>query len=188
MVAIVTPASTSESSPDECFHALASGEAEIVKAAAARIFPTTDTPGATEAGAVFYIDRMLKESYPKLIPRYRTGCAAIDRHARRTFKRVFAELKPQEQDGILADLEQGKVAGFADAADFFSLLRRHTMEGVLGEPHYGGNRGLAGWRVVGFPGQQFGYADPYINRVIDLEPVALDAPFAQEEALNGRQR
>jgi gluconate 2-dehydrogenase gamma chain len=157
-----------------------------VKGAAGRIFPTTSTPGATEAGAVFYIDRMLKHPFPALLPTYRKGCAALDRHARRRFKRPFPALSSQEQDSVLVDFQQGRVPGFPMAADFFTLLRRHTMEGVLGEPAYGGNRGLAGWRLVGFPGQQFGYSDPYIDRPVDLEPVALDGPFSQEEALHGR--
>jgi gluconate 2-dehydrogenase gamma chain len=175
-------------SRDKSFRALNSSEAEIVKAAAARILPTTDTPGATEAGAVFYIDRALAEAYPKLRPAYRKGCAALDRQARRRFKRSFVALSAEEQDSLLADFEQGRVTSYPKAADFFALLRRHTMEGVLGEPAYGGNRGLVGWRLVGFPGQQFGYADPYIDRPIDLEPVAIDGPYPEAEALHERKR
>lgn len=186
-IALGSPSAV-KTSQQERFRALAAAEARVVKAAAARIFPTTDTPGATEAGAVYYIDCTLEQAFPKLLPAYRKGCAALDQHARKKFKRAFVALSPEEQDGILTDFEQGHVPGFPDASDFFFLLRRHTMEGVLGEPAYGGNRGLAGWRVVGFPGQQFGYADPYIDRVVDLEPVALDGPFSQEEALNGRKR
>lgn len=181
----VSPAS--DAGP-EAFHALSPAEAEIVTAAAARIFPTTETPGACEAGAVFYIDRMLAQAYPKLLPGYRKGCAALDRHARRRFKRRFLELSPEEQDSILTDFQKGGVAGFPDAPDFFARLRRHTMEGVLGEPAYGGNRGLIGWRLVGFPGQQFGYADAYIDRPIDLEPAACDGPFPEVEAPDAGKR
>jgi len=38
-----------------------------------------------------------------------------------------------------------------------------------------------GWRLVGFPGQQFGYADPYINKRVDLAPVRVDYPKAGEK-------
>jgi gluconate 2-dehydrogenase gamma chain len=48
------------------------------------------------------------------------------------------------------------------------------LEGVFCEPQYGGNREMIGWRLVGFPGQQFGYDDAYINRRVNLEPVAVD--------------
>ena len=39
---------------------------------------------------------------------------------------------------------------------------------------------LIGWRLVGFPGHQFGYPDPYINRPVDLPPVAVDGPPVRE--------
>jgi gluconate 2-dehydrogenase gamma chain len=48
------------------------------------------------------------------------------------------------------------------------------MEGFFCEPYYGGNRDMIGWKLVGFPGQQYGYKDAYINKVIDLSPVAFN--------------
>jgi gluconate 2-dehydrogenase gamma chain len=170
------------------FAALTPAEGEIVEAIAARIFPATSTPGATEAGAVFYIDRLLREAYPKLLSSYQTGCAAMERHARMKFKQSFLALSPPQQDAVLTDFDRGEVRSYPKAKRFFSLVRRHTMEGVLGEPSYGGNRDMIGWRLVGFPGQQFGYADAYINRVIDLEPVAIDGAYPRPEALDDRKR
>jgi hypothetical protein len=38
---------------------------------------------------------------------------------------------------------------------------------------------MAGWRLVNFPGQQFGYPDPYINKRVDVEPVAVDSRKAE---------
>jgi gluconate 2-dehydrogenase gamma chain len=35
---------------------------------------------------------------------------------------------------------------------FFSLVRTHTLQGMLCDPYYGGNRGFVGWRWVGYPG------------------------------------
>lgn len=40
---------------------------------------------------------------------------------------------------------------------FFAVIREHTMEGFFCDPLYGGNRGAVGWRLVGFPGVQWGY-------------------------------
>ena len=40
---------------------------------------------------------------------------------------------------------------------FFLVVREHTVEGFFCDPIYGGNRGAVGWRLVGFPGAQWGY-------------------------------
>jgi gluconate 2-dehydrogenase gamma chain len=162
--------------------------AAIVEAAASRIFPTTSTPGATEAGALNYIRRLLAEAYPELAPLYRSGCRAVDRHAKRKYKKNFLRIGAAEQDAVLADFEAGRVSGFRPAVDFFEMLLSHTMEGVLGEPAYGGNRELIGWRLVGFPGHQFGYPDPYIGRRVDIEPVAVDRPYPNEEEWRAKAR
>jgi gluconate 2-dehydrogenase subunit 3-like protein len=69
------------------------------------------------------------------------------------------------------DLESGKIAELRDGEAFFELLRTHVLEGVFGEPSYGGNRDMIGWKLVGFPGQQWGYPETYINKVVDLPPV-----------------
>ena len=170
------------------FISLTARQATLVEQAAARIFPTTDTPGATEAGAVTYIDRALAEAYPHLASLYRAGCRALDRHSRLRFGKRFSTLAASEQDTVLSEFDRGSVPDFPRAKLFFDTLRSHTMEGVFGEPAYGGNQGLVGWRLVGFPGHQFGYPDPYINREIDLEPVALDRVYATEEEWNEHAR
>ncbi|HEY0789448.1 MAG TPA: gluconate 2-dehydrogenase subunit 3 family protein [Chthoniobacterales bacterium] len=40
---------------------------------------------------------------------------------------------------------------------FFMVVREHTVEGYFCDPIYGGNRDAVGWRLVGFPGAQWGY-------------------------------
>ena len=145
-----------------------------MEAIAGRIFPTTDTPGAVEAGALNYIDRALAGAYRHLLPQYRRGLRALERHAKAKFRASFLNLSASQQDAVLDELEAGEIKGLRNGEDFFELLRSHVLEGVFGEPSYGGNRDLIGWRLVGFPGQQFGYPDPYINRVVDLPPVACD--------------
>jgi gluconate 2-dehydrogenase gamma chain len=160
---------------------LTANEARTLAAVADRIFPPTDTPGAVEAGAVNYIERALAGDYAEFLRDYRKGLRAIDKHARGKFGKRFARLVDAEKDAVLLDFEAGQVPGFKPAADFFETVRCHALEGVFGEPQYGGNRGMAGWRLVGFPGQQFGYPDPYINKRVDLSPVAVEQPAREEE-------
>jgi len=40
----------------------------------------------------------------------------------------------------------------SSAADFFDHIRRLTLEGMFGDPYYGGNRGFAGWDLIRYPG------------------------------------
>ena len=139
-------------------------EARVVTAACARIFPSdTSGPGATEAGVVIFIDRQLAgpygrdkyrytkgpfvESYPehgyqgKESPReiYRAGVKALG---------DFASLSPADQDAKLQSIEKSR---------FFQLLRTHTIEGMFSDPMHGGNAGLIGWQLVGYPGPQMSY-------------------------------
>ncbi len=168
--------------------ALSPRHAALVEAAAARILPTTSTTGATEAGSVNYVVRLLAEAYPKLAPFYRSGCLALNRHAKRLFGVDFLHIPATDQDKVLSDFEAGSVPDFSRASEFFETLRSHTMEGVLGEPAYGGNCDMVGWRLVGFPGHQFGYADPHINRRVDIEPVTVDRPYPNEEEWRAKSR
>ena len=139
-------------------------EARVVAAACERIFPSDATgPGATEAGVVIYIDRQLagpygadknryskgpwRESYPehgyqgKENPRdtYREGIRGLGN---------FAGLSVAEQTKKLTSIEK---------THFFALLRAHTIEGMFSDPMHGGNAGLIGWQLIGFPGPQMSH-------------------------------
>jgi gluconate 2-dehydrogenase gamma chain len=150
-------------------------EAEILEMIAERIFPKTNTPGAAEIGAVNYIDLALGGDYAPLLPLYRVGIRAVNRHARTKFGRAFHSLSEELKDAVLMEFESGAIAEFKNAAEFFETVRCHVLEGVFCEPQYGGNKDMMGWRIVGFPGQQFGYDDAYINKRVELEPVAVDS-------------
>jgi gluconate 2-dehydrogenase gamma chain len=151
--------------------ALTPVERTTLEAMSGRIMPTTDSPGAIEAGAPDYIDIALADAYKPQLARYQRGLAELDRHATATFGKPFAALSAEQQDETLENLEAGKIKEVTDGPQFFELVRRHTMEGFFCEPYYGGNRDMVGWKLVGFPGQRFGYDDAYINKVIDLPPV-----------------
>jgi gluconate 2-dehydrogenase gamma chain len=127
-----------------------------------------------EIGVLNYIDIALTGDYAALAPLYRLGLRAVNRFARAKFAKRFPDLNEEQKDAVLAEFEAGSVRGFKKAAEFFETVRYHVLEGVFCEPQYGGNREMIGWRLVGFPGQQFGYDDAYINRRVNLEPVAVD--------------
>ncbi|MFV4649144.1 gluconate 2-dehydrogenase subunit 3 family protein, partial [Mycobacterium tuberculosis] len=70
----------------------------------------------------------------------------------------------------LKKLEKGEVqlADGVDAAGFFKLLLQNVMEGFFSDPLYGGNRGMAGWKLIGFSGARYDqrayvktYGQPY---------------------------
>ena len=154
---------------------LTQDETETLELIAERIFPKTSTPGAVEIGAVNYIDIALAGDYAPLVSLYRQGIRAINRYARAKFGRAFRSLNDDLKDAVLVAFESGSVAEFKNAAEFFETVRCHVLEGVFCEPQYGGNKDMMGWRLVDFPGQQFGYPDAYINTRVDLEPVAVDS-------------
>jgi gluconate 2-dehydrogenase gamma chain len=157
------------------FNVLTRDEAETLELIAERIFPKTNTPGAVEIGAVNYIDIALAGDYAPLLPLYREGIRAVHRYARSKFGRVFRSLSDDLQDAVLTAFEKGAVSEFKNAAEFFETMRCHVLEGIFCEPQYGGNKDMMGWRIVDFPGQQFGYADAYVNKRVDLEPLAVDS-------------
>ncbi len=161
--------------------ALSHEEGLILTAIAERIFPKTDTPGAVEIGAVNYIEIALAGDYAALAPLYRQGLRALQRYSRSKFGKHFVDLAAAEQDRVLGEFEAGVPDSFAQAAEFFEILRYHVLEGVFCEPQYGGNKDMTGWRLVDFPGQQFGYADAYIDKRVDLEPVSVDYRKAEEK-------
>ena len=163
-----------DTSPDKPGEVLTPSEARTLAAIADRIFPKTDTPGAVEIGVLDYIEIALKGDYAALAPLYRQGLRAVNRLAQAKFAKRFPALREEQKDAVLAEFEAGSVSEFKKAAEFFETVRYHVLEGVFCEPQYGGNKGMIGWRMVGFPGQQFGYDDAYIDRRVNLEPVAVE--------------
>jgi gluconate 2-dehydrogenase gamma chain len=166
-------------------------EAAFIEAACARLIPRDALgPGALEAGVPHYIDRQLAGAWGAGERLYRAGPwregsesqgyqlpftpAQLFRHALRAVgadlaaKGGFARLGPEAQDAYLSALEEGKVKlAPVPAKTFFEALLEATMEGFLSDPVHGGNRGMAGWKLVGFPGAYASYYDA----------VGVNAPF-----------
>jgi gluconate 2-dehydrogenase gamma chain len=184
-----------------------SEEAAFVDAAVDRLIPSDELgPGAREAGVTVFIDRQLSgaygtaakwymqgpfgESAPEqgyqrpLTPQelYRVAIGASNALCRSRHDDRFDHLSAEQQDSILAAMEDGSLdLDDAPIADFFSMLLANCMEGFFSDPVYGGNREKAGWRLVGFPG----VGGSYRNRIerydepYDVEPVSIEDVLAR---------
>ncbi len=109
--------------------------------------------------------------------KYVEGIEELDRRSRARFDKDFVELPEGRQDEVLAemerpeqqrDLEKAQVTTGYGAPpepamqqtsteielDFFPLLALHTRQGFYSDPVYGGNKGLVGWRLIGFEGPE----------------------------------
>ena len=139
------------SSPNEV---LTSAERQCLEAMISRIIPAgPDGPGALEAGCATYIELALKDAYQSHRKAYSSGLAALDAHAMSRGGKSFTALNTTERDKVLSDFEQNvNIAGYSDSAAFFELVRQHTLEGMFGDPFYGGNVNFAGWDLIGYPG------------------------------------
>jgi gluconate 2-dehydrogenase gamma chain len=109
--------------------------------------------------------------------RYRAGLKAVADYVKTTFSgKSFAGLAPADQDKVLAGLETGSIAlQGANAAEFFALLLQNTEEGFFADPIYGGNRDMAAWKMIGFPGARYDYRDwvERHNEPYPLPPVSI---------------
>lgn len=144
-------------------------EALLVAAATARIFPSDETgPGAREANVTVYIDRQLAGPYGKdrhryTQPPFEEGEPELGYQGKATPREIYREglktlagfdrLPPQEQDQRLQAIEH---------TVFFRLLRTHTIEGMFCDPVHGGNAGMIGWQLIGYPG-------PRMSNAADVE-------------------
>ena len=124
--------------------------------------PPADTDGPYKVLWIPY-DQIERYGYQSMLtPRdvYRIGVAATDRYANAQFGKDFVNLSETQQDSIIGAMAGGSVTSFdkeLSAESFFHTLRRHTTEGMFSDPAYGGNRNLAGWKLVGYPGAQRAY-------------------------------
>jgi hypothetical protein len=91
---------------------------------------------------------------------YREGIATLDRLAAGS----FVTAGHAKQDKILAS---------PSVTTFMTVLYEHTIEGLYSAPEYGGNRNLAGWKDIAFPGdiQPRGYTPDEVTRSDGHDPV-----------------
>lgn len=159
--ASIAQAACTAKDANAAFTTLDIDEAKDFAAIAARIIPTTDTPGATEAGVIHFFDQAFAKEMSDSLDFARTELATLnsDIAAER-----FAAMNNNEKDGVLASI---------DGQAFFELMRTMTIFGFFAMSEYGGNKDHIGWDLIGFKGHHgawqypFGYYDAQIHAARD---------------------
>jgi gluconate 2-dehydrogenase gamma chain len=150
-------------------------EATEIDALSARIIPTDDTPGAREAGVLYFIDRALVTFASGDQQKYRDGLSELQILVREKFPDVekFSAATVEQQDELLHIMEASQTEtktplrrrSLRSAQPFLEALRVQTIAGFLIDPETGlGNRGGIGWKLIGREPEHsfqppFGYYD-----------------------------
>ena len=108
-----------------------------------QIIPPDETPGATDAGVVYFIDEALGGFMAATAPLIEQGLTDLTnrvksggyQHSR------FSELAFEQQTAFLKEIEEDQ---------FFNTLHLFTMMGMFCLPRYAGNRDNIGWDLLGF--------------------------------------
>ena len=136
------------------FENISSAEAREFEAIAARIFPTTDTPGAREAGVIWFIDKTYGSIYEEyladdraLLADFQSGVATMYSGAE-----LFSDLDEADQDTYLKSRER---------TEFFETVHFKTLAGVFGSSSWGGNQNNIGWKLVGMDGPPHAWSYPF---------------------------
>lgn len=166
------------------WHFFTPQEAATVEAFVDRLIPADDlSPGGKDCGCAVYIDRQLAGPYGRFdgyymsgpfqkgtkqqgpqspvtpAQHYRKALAAFDKACSGKFGgKVFTALSDAQKDEAIKGLEDGslKLEG-TDSKEFFKLILKNTQNGFLADPIYGGNRNMASWKMIGFPGTHYDY-------------------------------
>jgi gluconate 2-dehydrogenase gamma chain len=177
-------------------------EAEAVEALVDRLIPPDlETPGGKDVGCGVFIDRQLAGGYGRSEGLYRSGpflegtkeqgaqsahtpaehyrqaLAALDRYCRMTFNgKPFIDLPDGSKDDLITGLENGTVQleGLS-SQEFFEVVLTDTLHGFFADPIYGGNKDMAAWKMIGFPGARYDYRDwvERHNERFPLPPVGI---------------
>lgn len=157
---------------------LSAAEHAFIVAAVDAFIPADElSPSGSECGVAAFIDRQLAGAYgtgarlyrqgpfPKAKPElgyqlalnprefFRAGIASANAWTRKTYGRDFDRLSPADREAALKGMEDNKAPfpGFSSRM-FFDALLQLAMEGFFSDPIYGGNRDMAAWKMIGYPG------------------------------------
>jgi gluconate 2-dehydrogenase gamma chain len=160
---------TAAGKTDHSFKVLTPAQARDVEAVAAQIVPSGDTPGAREAGVVYFIDHIHAGLYAARATQFLAGLAA--------FQAAFASMHAAL--GQFADLDAPAQRAYLQSIEttpFFGTMKFLTVAGLLALPSYGGNENKLGWKLVGFV-DQHAWTPPFGHYDRDY---AGWVPYAQE--------
>src|ERR1700722_9563859 len=176
--AVPAPAAAAGPADTEPLLTLNATEAAFIAAAVDTLIPADHlSPSGSVCGVAAFIDRQLAGAYgngarlyregpfPKgkpelgyqlpLNPRefFRAGITAANEWSRKTFGKDFDRLADADREAALKAMESGN-AEFSGSSSrmFFEVMLQIAMEGFFADPVYGGNRGMAAWKMVGYPG------------------------------------
>lgn len=186
----------STAAQDQPARYLTAREEVLLRAVAARLIPAdAHTPSGADMGCVEFISRQLAGPFGQAARTYAEGAFAegtpeqgwqsewkpadLYRQGLARFDQAvpgFDAMPPAEQDRILHRLEAGEIdLGPVPAKLFFQQVLSNTTEGFFADPVYGGNRDMAAWRMIGFPGAHAAYLQEVErhNVAYDRAPVSL---------------
>jgi gluconate 2-dehydrogenase gamma chain len=196
-----TPAAPAATPPADAepLLTLTATEHAFIVAAVDTLIPADElSPSGSECGVAVFIDRQLAGAYgmgarlyrqgpfPKAKPElgyqlslnprefFRAGIAAANAWIRRTYGKDFDRLSEKDREAALKTMEENK-APFEGLSSqmFFNALLQITMEGFFADPIYGGNRDMAAWKMIGYPGLPATYREEivtYFGKKYDKPP------------------
>jgi gluconate 2-dehydrogenase gamma chain len=128
-----------------------------IEAIAETILPGDNTPGAREAGVIWFIDGALAGHDKDQRSMYEKGLTEVQERRKALFpdSTTIAALSSDQRVQLLTDIEK---------TEFFAMVRFHTILGFFGSPSYGGNRNGASAKLLGYKDSMmwsppFGYYD-----------------------------
>ena len=177
-------------------------EAAFIEAAVDVLIPSdAEGPGGLDAGVSYYIDGQLASRFGggdrfylegpfgegtptqgyqlSLTPAelIRAGIMDAEVYAQKSFGNPVASLSAEQRVQLFQNIEAGKAEfDLVPPVTFFNTLLQLAVEGYFGDPIYGGNRGKAAWKMIGFPGALAMFVDKiddYRNKPFTAEPVSI---------------
>lgn len=149
-IAALAQAACSAKDESKAFAILTTSEAIEFEAIAARILPTTATPGAREAGVIWFFDQTFGTFNAGNLQFARSGLA--DFQSAVGGSTLFSDLDETAQDVYLKTQEQ---------TPFFNMIWFMTLTGFFGMSKYGGNRNDIGWKLLDVDPTQHAYQSPF---------------------------
>ena len=166
-VAALAQTTATSSSPA----ALSDAQLRLLVAFVDRLIPKDELgPSASECNVPVYINRALGDYLAGEKTAVVEGLEATDALARRTQNAAFADLTPAQQDALLTSMDNGSAEGFPTARAFFNRARRLALEGMFGDPYYGGNKNFAGWDLIKYPGPRLATSADDQKMGVEIKP------------------
>jgi gluconate 2-dehydrogenase gamma chain len=127
-------------------------EALCIIAVCEQLIPADESPGATDAGVIYYIDRQLAGVFHYDQETYRTGIKNLQSYCIKNHGKYFELLAHEVQTNILKMMESNQLNDSEwsenGAVNFFNLVLSHTMQGFYGSPVHGGNKDYISFKML----------------------------------------